>query len=130
MQLNPSVVANTITPPFPEDRPAPRCRFCGSGLEVSFADLGMTPPSNAYLRAADLGRMESFFPLHAYVCSHCYLVQLEQFQTPGEIFGDYAYFSSYSASGLFLARRYAVLAVGSFDLGVQMGRAWCREKGL
>src|SRR3546814_1153461 len=90
MQLNPSVVANTITPPFPEDRPAPRCRFCGSGLEVSFADLGMTPPSNAYLRAADLGRMESFFPLHAYVCSHCYLVQLEQFQTPGEIFGDYA----------------------------------------
>jgi SAM-dependent methyltransferase len=117
MQLNPSVVANTITPPFPEGRPAPRCRFCGSGLEVSFADLGVTPPSNAYLRAADLGRMESFFPLHAYVCSHCYLVQLEQFQTPGEIFGDYAYFSSYSASWLAHARRYAEMAVSRFDLG-------------
>ena len=117
MQLSPSVIANTITPPSADDRPAPRCRFCASALEVSFADLGMTPPSNAYLRAADLGRMESFFPLHAYVCGHCYLVQLEQFQTPGEIFGDYAYFSSYSASWLAHARRYAEMAVGRFDLG-------------
>ena len=105
MQHKPSAAANSSTAPSAAARPAPRCRFCGAGLEVSFADLGMTPPSNAYLRPEDLGRAESFYPLHAYVCSHCYLVQLEQFQSPADIFGDYAYFSSYSESWLAHARR-------------------------
>lgn len=97
--------------------PAPRCRFCSAALQVSVADLGMSPPSNAYLRAADLNRMEPFFPLHAYVCGQCFLVQLEQFQAPDEIFGDYAYFSSYSKSWLDHARRYAEMAVQRFGLG-------------
>ncbi len=117
MQHKPSAAANSSAAPSAASRPAPRCRFCGAGLEVSFADLGMTPPSNAYLRPEDLGRAESFYPLHAYVCSHCYLVQLEQFQSPAEIFGDYAYFSSYSESWLAHARRYAEMAVARFDLG-------------
>ena len=116
MPLKPSVNDNARAAPAPGTRPAPRCRFCGAGLEVSFADLGMTPPSNAYLRAEDLSRMEPFFPLHAHVCSHCFLVQLEQFQTPAEIFGDYAYFSSYSESWLAHARAYAQMAVGRFGL--------------
>jgi SAM-dependent methyltransferase len=34
------------------------------------------------------------------VCGACFLVQLEQFETPEHIFGDYAYFSSYSDSWL------------------------------
>ncbi len=99
------------------DAAAPRCRFCSAALQVSVADLGMSPPSNAYLRAEDLNRMEPFFPLHAYVCGQCFLVQLEQFQAPAEIFGDYAYFSSYSKSWLEHARRYAEMAVGRFGLG-------------
>ena len=61
MQHKPSAAANSSTAPSAAARPAPRCRFCGAGLEVSFADLGMTPPSNAYLRPEDLGRAESFF---------------------------------------------------------------------
>jgi hypothetical protein len=119
MQPKLSAVANDIVAPLAGSRPAPRCRFCGSGLEVSFADLGMTPPSNAYLRPEDLGRMEAFYPLHAYVCGQCFLVQLEQFQTPAEIFGDYAYFSSYSESWLAHAKRYADMAVGRFGLGAE-----------
>ncbi len=55
------------------------CRFCAAPLEVSFADLGMSPPSNAYLKAEELDRSERFYPLHAWVCGACFLVQLEQF---------------------------------------------------
>lgn len=117
MQPKLSAVANDVIAPLEGIRPAPRCRFCDSPLEVTFADLGMSPPSNAYLRAEDLGRMEPFYPLHAYVCGHCFLVQLEAFQTPAEIFGDYAYFSSYSDTWLAHARRYAEMAIARFDLG-------------
>jgi SAM-dependent methyltransferase len=41
------------------------------------------------------------------VCHRCYLVQLEEYVTPDEIFSDYAYFSSYSDSWVEHARRYA-----------------------
>src|SRR5258708_32304739 len=51
--------------------------------------------------------MEQFYPLHARVCGKCFLVQLEQFECPEKIFGDYAYFSSYSKSWLNHARKYA-----------------------
>lgn len=86
---------------------APGCRFCGAALHDSFVDLGSTPPSNSYLRPEDMRRGEMFFPLHAYVCRGCFLVQLEAFHTPDQIFGDYAYFSSYSDSWLRHAERYA-----------------------
>jgi 2-polyprenyl-3-methyl-5-hydroxy-6-metoxy-1,4-benzoquinol methylase len=85
----------------------PHCRFCAAGLTTSFADLGMSPLSNAFVAPADLGRMEPFYPLHARVCPECMLVQLEQFQTPQQIFSDYAYFSSYSSSWLRHCEQYA-----------------------
>lgn len=70
-------------------------------------DLGMSPVSNAFLRADQLNRMEPFFPLHVFVCEACFLVQLEQFESPEAIFNDeYAYFSSYSESWLQHARQY------------------------
>ena len=65
-----------------------RCRFCGAALKLSFADLGMSPPSNSYLEAADLNRMERFYPLHAWVCENCFLVQLEEFETDGDAADD------------------------------------------
>jgi len=77
------------------------CRFCGAELEQSFADLGMSPISNAFLRADQLTSMEPFYPLHAYVCSKCFLVQLDEFESAGNIFdAHYAYFSSFSESWL------------------------------
>ncbi|PIQ25959.1 SAM-dependent methyltransferase [bacterium (Candidatus Blackallbacteria) CG17_big_fil_post_rev_8_21_14_2_50_48_46] len=82
------------------------CRFCKTPLTTSFVDLGMSPLSNAYLAPQDLQRMEAFFPLHAYVCPQCFLVQLAQFESPENIFSHYAYFSSYSETWLNHAQRY------------------------
>ena len=93
------------------------CRFCDAPLTLSFADLGMSPPSNSYLRPEQLDRMERFYPLHAWVCGRCFLVQLEEFETPEEIFSDYAYFSSYSDSWLRHAKDYADTMARRFGLG-------------
>ena len=94
------------------------CRFCGAPLTESFADLGMSPISNAFIRAAQAERMEPFYPLHAWVCGQCFLVQLEQFEPPQAHFSDdYAYFSSYSDSWLEHARRYVEMASARFGLG-------------
>ena len=104
----------------PAARPALRtgtCRFCGTALGHSFADLGVTPPANAYLKEADLRRPEIFYPLHAYVCESCFLVQLEEFASPDQLFTDYAYFSSYSETWLRHAEAYAETAAQRFGLG-------------
>ena len=94
----------------------PTCRSCRSPLGHSFVDLGMSPLSNAYLRPEQLNQMEPFYPLHARVCDQCFLVQLEQFECPEKIFGEYAYFSSYSESWLNHAREYAEQMTARFHL--------------
>ena len=86
--------------------PKVKCRFCGAELTETFADLGVTPLSNTYLEPGQLDQMEPFYPLRAYVCSRCFLVQLQEFRTPKQIFADYPYFSSYSDSWLQHARNY------------------------
>ncbi len=58
--------------------------------------------------------MEPFYPLHAFVCKRCFLVQLEVYDTPDHIFHDYAYFSSYSKSWLRHAKAYTDLMVERF----------------
>lgn len=82
------------------------CRFCGAHLENSFCDLGMTPLSNAYLAREELEKGELFYPLHAFVCSKCFLVQVKDYELPENIFGDYSYFSSYSDSWLQHCKNY------------------------
>ena len=93
------------------------CRFCGAVLTESFCDLGLSPLANSYVSADQLDQGERFYPLHAYVCSECYLVQLAEFETPEQIFGDYAYFSSFSRSWLEHARAYVEQTSARFDLG-------------
>jgi 2-polyprenyl-3-methyl-5-hydroxy-6-metoxy-1,4-benzoquinol methylase len=96
------------------------CRFCGAPLSSSLADLGMSPPSNSYVKAEDLNRMERFYPLHAWVCEKCFLVQLEEFETPEHIFSDdYAYFSSFSDSWLAHCKAYVEMMTRRFGLGKQ-----------
>ena len=85
------------------------CRFCSTPLQHTFCDLGMSPLSNSFLRADQLHSDEPYYPLHAYVCSNCFLVQLAEFESPQEIFADYAYFSSYSDSWLDHCRHYTRL---------------------
>jgi len=93
-----------------------RCRFCATPLTRSFCDLGMSPLSNAYLTAEQTKGMERFYPLHAYVCDECMLVQLEEFESPEAIFSDYAYFSSYSESWLAHAEAYVATMVARFGI--------------
>jgi 2-polyprenyl-3-methyl-5-hydroxy-6-metoxy-1,4-benzoquinol methylase len=95
------------------------CRFCGSKLTVTFADLGMSPPSNSFLTRDRLYALERFYPLHAWVCGDCMLVQLEEFETPREIFSEYAYFSSYSESWLKHAEQYAQMMAKRFELSAK-----------
>jgi SAM-dependent methyltransferase len=96
---------------------APPCRFCGAPLTRTVVDLGMSPLANAYLEPEQLSVGEMFYPLHARVCEDCFLVQLEKFEQPEVIFGDYAYFSSYSDSWLKHAERYVKMATRRFGLG-------------
>jgi SAM-dependent methyltransferase len=92
------------------------CRFCGATVEGVFADLGTSPLANSYLPPERVNAMEPFYPLRALVCGECFLVQLEEFQTPEAIFSDYAYFSSYSSSWIEHSRRYSEEMIERLDL--------------
>jgi hypothetical protein len=100
------------------------CRSCGATLRHTFVNLGMSPLANSYLKADQLNRIEPFYPLHAYVCAECLLVQLETVVRPEEIFSEYAYFSSYSDSWLEHARAYADAITRRFGLN---GKNWVVE---
>jgi SAM-dependent methyltransferase len=76
------------------------CRHCGASLRDTFANLGVSPLANSFVPAEDGGHVERFYPLHAFVCAECKLVQLPEFEAPEAIFQDYPYFSSYSPSWL------------------------------
>jgi hypothetical protein len=93
------------------------CRFCGSFLATTFIDLGMSPLANSYIDKDHLNQMEPFYPLHVYICKECLLVQLEEFTSPQSIFGDYAYFSSYSDSWLEHASKYVDVVCERFKMG-------------
>jgi SAM-dependent methyltransferase len=95
----------------------PCCRSCGAPLTTTFIDLGLSPPANGLTEPADAGRGESFYPLHAYVCDVCLLVQLDVFETPEQIFRDYSYFSSYSTSWLRHAEEYVEAMRGERGIG-------------
>jgi hypothetical protein len=64
----------------------PLCRFCGAALTDTFVDLGLSPLCEKLVRADQPDR---FYPLHAWVCRQCLLVQLEAVVTPQELFDQY-----------------------------------------
>ena len=81
----------TSTTPLAEiqqTQAAGNCRFCGASLTRTVVDLGMSPLCETYPTAADFGRGEIYYPLHVYVCERCWLVQLEEFESPEKIFSD------------------------------------------
>jgi len=96
------------------------CRHCNAPLEHVFLDLGLAPPSNAFLTAADLEAAETYFPLKLYVCTECWLVQTEDYANARDLFShDYAYFSSVSQSWLAHAARYSEMIRQRLSLGPQ-----------
>jgi SAM-dependent methyltransferase len=93
-----------------------QCRFCKSNLATTFVDLGMSPPCQTHIEPQQLNHMEAFYPLHAWVCDSCFLVQLEEYVAPSDIFSEYAYFSSYADSWVEHARQYTELMRSRFNL--------------
>jgi len=102
--------------PQPQRAGRPGCRLCEAPLIHTFADLGMSPLANRYLAATQLNDMEPFYPLHAWVCDRCLLVQVEEFESPASIFLDYAYFASYADSWVEHARSYVDMIIGRLSL--------------
>jgi hypothetical protein len=94
-----------------------KCRLCGAGLKTTFVDLGMSPLCESFLRSEQLDEMEPYFPLHVLVCDSCFLVQLQEYVKPANIFTEYAYFSSYSTSWVEHARRYCEMISARLQLG-------------
>lgn len=92
------------------------CRLCGAQLTHTFVDLGMSPPCESYLTAEQLDQGETFYPLHVRICTECLLVQLPAYIPPEDIFGHYAYFSSYSDSWVRHAERFVEQAVDRLHL--------------
>ena len=80
------------------------------------ADLGLQPPSNAFLSTLADAVHEKRYPLRAKVCEVCKLVQVDYDVAPEELFGDYVYFSSYSDEWLSHARAYCDMARRRFSL--------------
>jgi len=92
------------------------CRFCGAPLNYTFVDLGLSPLANSYIRPEQRDEGERFYPLHAYVCDRCFLVQLEEIARPEQIFSDYAYFSGFSSTWLRHCETYVTNIVERFAL--------------
>jgi hypothetical protein len=113
------MTATTVLPEIDQHAATKACRFCGAGLQRTFVDLGLSPLCETYPSAADLNRGETYYPLHVYVCEQCWLVQLEEYESPEKIFSDYAYFSSFSDSWLKHCDRYCDAMKARFGLGKQ-----------
>ena len=95
-----------------------KCRHCYAALTLPLIDLGLAPPSNAYLSTQQLQQPEKKYPLRVLVCQTCWLAQTEDFAQAHELFdADYAYFSSFSSTWLEHAKRYADEISARFHLG-------------
>ncbi|RBM08810.1 class I SAM-dependent methyltransferase [Novacetimonas cocois] len=92
------------------------CRLCATPLQRSVVDLGLSPLANSFIKPELQNSMEAFYPLHAFICEKCFLVQLSEFESPQSIFGDYIYFSSYSESWLQHAKNYVKKQIDRFGL--------------
>lgn len=95
------------------------CRFCHAPLVHTFVDLGMSPLCQTHIEQHQLNQMEPFYPLQAFVCERCFLVQLQEYVSPQEIFTEYAYFSSYSESWIRHAKSYTDLMIERFTLNAK-----------
>jgi SAM-dependent methyltransferase len=106
-----------VTPVSTLANDAPPCRFCGSPLNDTVVDLGMSPLCESFLHADQLNGMEPFYPLRVHVCRSCWLVQLEQYVSAEHIFSEYAYFSSFADSWVQHARDYTEQVTDRFGYG-------------
>lgn len=86
------------------------CRICYKKIEKPFLSLGNMPLSNSLI--IDPSAIEQYYPLDAYVCPDCFLVQSPEFGLAKNIFSaGYPYFSSYSETWLEHCKNYVDMMV-------------------
>ncbi len=96
------------------------CRHCKAPLDKVFIDLVNCPPSNAMLKEGQLKEPEVYYPLKTYVCSSCFLVQVDEVKKAAEIFDqEYTYFSSFSTSLLAHSKAYVDMMIQRFGYNEQ-----------
>ncbi len=94
------------------------CRFCKSELKDIFLDLGNVPSANSFLTKNEIEN-EKKYPLCVYTCRNCLLVQIPEIRSPGDLFSNYAYFSSFSDSWLEHIKKYVEMMIKQFKLNEQ-----------
>jgi SAM-dependent methyltransferase len=109
----------TMTAEIQQQTTTMACRFCRANLKKTFVDLGMSPLCETYPSADDLNQGEVYYPLRVYVCEKCFLVQLEEYEKPENIFSDYPYFSSFSDSWLKHSEDYCEKMTARFGLSAR-----------
>lgn len=82
------------------------CRTCKSNRLFMFLDMGLHPPANQFLTLKDLDLHEATFPLKAYACLSCALIQVAN-HIPADFFRHYVYVPSASTT---LQRHFTELA--------------------
>ena len=96
-----------------------KCLNCQNVLNYTFADLGTSPLCEEFVKPAKINKGQHFYPLHAYVCDKCLLVQVGEYVSPEEIYSDYYYYSSYSDSWLKHASDYVDLMISNYGINKQ-----------
>ncbi len=94
-----------------------KCRHCQTELENILVDLQNSPVSNDLLTKQQLSNAEVYYPLKVFICSNCFLVQIDEFKKSSDIFNnEYVYFSSYSSSWLEHSKSYALNMTSRFNI--------------
>ena len=72
------------------------CHSCDQSDFVKVLDLGEMPLANSFLKREELNQQEQKFPLVAYFCNNCGLLQLLDIVDPEILFRQYSYLTSAS----------------------------------
>jgi len=95
-----------------------KCLNCQNELKYTFADLGTSPLCEEFVKPDQVNNGQHFYPLHAYVCDECFLVQVGEYVSPEDIYEDYYYYSSYSDFWLQHAKNYVDMMTNGHGYGI------------
>lgn len=93
------------------------CRICDCTRLTKVLSFGPTPLANAFLTERNMRDAEVYYPLDAYLCRDCGLLQLLDVVAPEILFKDYVYVSSTSPVFIAHFQDFAKDAFSRFSLG-------------
>jgi len=94
------------------------CQLCGATELVEILDLGNQPICNAVLTTQQLTKLESVYPLKVYVCTKCFLMQLDGSVPKETVFNkNYNYLTGSSPELIEYFQNLASKIINSLGLG-------------